>query len=201
MIRILLADDQHLVRGAIAALLSLEPDLKVVAELDSGAHVVATALATKPDVALLDIDMPGGGGIGAARGLREALPACRVLMVTTFGRPGYLRQTLDTGASGFVVKDAPAGSLADSIRRVHQGLQVVDPVLAMESLSAGASPLTQREQEVLRKARAGATVGDIARTLFLSEGTVRNHLSSAIGKTGARTRAQAVHIAEQQGWL
>jgi two-component system, NarL family, response regulator DesR len=201
VIRVLLADDEHLVRGAIAALLALEDDLDVVAELGSGADVVPAALDTTPDVALLDIDMPGGGGIEAARKLQEALPTCRVLMVTTFGRPGYLRRALDAGAGGFVVKDAPARSLADSIRRVHQGLQVIDPVLAVASLSAGASPLTTREQEVLREARGGATVADIARALFLSEGTVRNHLSSAIGKTGARTRAEAAHIAEHHGWL
>ena len=200
-IRILLADDQHLVRGALAALLSLEPDLAVVGEVARGDEVVERARATRPDVALLDVEMPGADGISATRALRAALPECRVLVVTTFGRPGYLRRALEAGAGGFVVKDTPASQLADSIRRVHQGLRVVDPSLAVESLASGASPLTPRELDVLRVARSGGTVADIARALVLSEGTVRNHLSGAIGKTGARTRAEAVRIAESNGWL
>jgi two-component system response regulator DesR len=201
VIRILLADDQALVRGALAALLSLENDLSVVAEVSRGDEVVKAALAARPDVALLDVEMPGMDGIGATRELRRALPTCRVLVVTTFGRPGYVRRALDAGASGFVVKDTPATELADSIRRVHQGLRVVDPSLAIESLAAGSSPLTPRERDVLEEARSGGTVADIARALVLSEGTVRNHLSAAIGKTGARTRAEAVRIAESNGWL
>ncbi|MBM7787384.1 response regulator transcription factor [Tenggerimyces flavus] len=201
MIRILLADDQALVRGALAALLSLENDLSVVAEVERGDEVVKAALAERPDVALLDVEMPGLDGIAATRELRRALPSCRVLVVTTFGRPGYVRRALDAGASGFVVKDTPASELADSIRRVYQGLRVVDPSLAIESLAAGSSPLTPRERDVLEEARTGGTVADIARALVLSEGTVRNHLSAAIGKTGARTRAEAVRIAESNGWL
>nr|WP_202889841.1 response regulator transcription factor [Actinopolymorpha rutila] len=197
----MLADDQHLVRGALAALLSLEADLEVVAEVSRGDEVVDRARETRPDVALLDVEMPGADGITATRDLRTALPDCRVLVVTTFGRPGYLRRALAAGASGFVVKDTPASQLADSIRRVHQGLRVVDPTLAVESLTAGESPLTARERDVLLETRGGGTVADIARALVLSEGTVRNHLSSAIGKTGARTRAEAVRIADSNGWL
>jgi two-component system response regulator DesR len=200
-IRLLLADDQSLVRGALAALLSLEPDLEVVAEVDRGDRVVPTALEARPDVAVLDIEMPGLDGIAATAALREAVPGCRVLVVTTFGRPGYLRRAMEAGASGFLVKDAPAEQLADAIRRVHSGLRVVDPALAAETLATGESPLTGRERDVLVAARGGGTVADVARLLVLSEGTVRNYLSSAMGKTGARTRAEAVLIAEQRGWL
>ena len=201
MIRLLLADDQGLVRGALAALLSLESDLEVVAEVDRGDLVVPRALEVRPDVAVLDIEMPGLDGIAATAALREALPSCRVLVVTTFGRPGYLRRAMEAGASGFLVKDAPAAQLADAIRRVHSGLRVVDPALAAETLATGESPLTGRERDVLVAARSGGTVADIARLLVLSEGTVRNYLSSAMGKTGARTRAEAVLLAEQRGWL
>jgi two-component system response regulator DesR len=200
-IRLLLADDQALVRGALAALLSLEPDLTVVAEVGRGDEVVPAAEKTEPDVALLDVEMPGLDGIAAAAALRERLPHCKVLMVTTFGRPGYLRRAMEAGANGFVVKDTPARQLAEAVRRVHAGLRVVDPSLAAETLVAGQSPLTARETEVLRAARAGGTVADLARGLHLSEGTVRNHLSAGIGKTGARTRAEAVRIADQNGWL
>jgi two-component system response regulator DesR len=200
-IRLLLADDQALVRGAMASLLGLEPDLEVVAEVGRGDEVVAAAREARPDVALLDVEMPGLDGIGATRALRAALPGCKVLVVTTFGRPGYLRHALEAGASGFVVKDTPARQLADAVRRVHAGLRVVDPALAAESLAAGSSPLTSRETDVLRAARDGGTVADLAAALHLSEGTVRNHLSAAIGKTGARTRAEAVRLAEDAGWL
>jgi two-component system response regulator DesR len=200
-IRLLLADDQGLVRGALAALLSLESDLEVVAEADRGDRVVPVALEARPDVAVLDIEMPGLDGIAATAALRQALPTCRVLVVTTFGRPGYLRRAMEAGASGFLVKDAPAGQLADAIRRVHAGLRVVDPALAAETLATGDSPLTGRERDVLVAARGGGTVADIAKLLVLSEGTVRNYLSSAMGKTSARTRAEAVLIAEQRGWL
>ncbi len=200
-IRLLLADDQALVRGAMASLLGLEPDLDVVAEVGRGDEVVAAARASTPDVALLDVEMPGLDGITATRALLAAVPSCRVLVVTTFGRPGYLRRALEAGASGFVVKDTPARQLADAVRRVHAGLRVVDPTLAAESLAAGQSPLTERESEVLRMARQGGTVADLAAGLHLSEGTVRNHLSSAIGKTGARTRAEAVRLADEAGWL
>jgi len=200
-IRILLADDQALVRGALSALLGLERDLEVVAEVGSGEEAVAAAVAHAPDVALLDVEMPGLDGIAACGQIRVASPATRVLIVTTFGRPGYLRRALQTGASGFVVKDTPAPQLADAVRRIHRGLRVVDPALATDSLVSGESPLTAREAEVLRAARDGAPVAAMAATLHLSEGTVRNHLSSAIGKTGAANRAEAVALAVGNGWL
>ena len=200
-IRLLLADDQALVRGALSALLGLERDLEVVAEVSSGDQVVAAVREHRPDVALLDVEMPGLDGIEATAALRAEFPDVRVLIVTTFGRPGFLRRAMQAGASGFVVKDTPAAQLADAVRRVHAGLRVVDPELATESLFAGESPLTARETDVLRAARGGAAVSSIARALFLSEGTVRNHLSAAIGKTGAGNRAEAVTIAEGNGWL
>ena len=173
----------------------------MVAEVGRGDEVVAAARQTPPEHELIDVEMPGGDGIDATRSLLAALPDTRVLIVTTFGRPGYLRRAMEAGASGFVVKDTPARQLADAVRRVHSGLRVVDPELAAESLAAGATPLTQRECDVLVAARDGATVADIARRLVLSEGTVRNYLSSAIGKTGARTRAEAVRITNKGGWL
>ena len=200
-IRLLLADDQALVRGALATLLDLEPDMSVVAEVGRGDEVVAAAREAKPDVALLDVEMPGVDGIQATRDLRAALPDVKVVIVTTFGRPGFLRRALIAGANGFVVKDTPARQLADAVRRVHSGLRVVDPNLAADSLAVGESPLTARETEVLRAARDGGSVSDIAGAVFLSEGTVRNHLSAAIGKTGARNRADAVRIAQENGWL
>jgi two-component system response regulator DesR len=200
-IRVLLADDQSLVRGALAALLGLEPDLRVVAEVGRGDEVVDAARRARPDVVLMDVDMPGLDGIAATAAVRSAVPSCRVLVVTTFGRPGYLQRAMAAGATGFVVKDTPARQLADAVRRTHQGLRVVDPTLAAETLERGASPLSARENEVLSTSRAGGTVADIAAHLHLSEGTVRNHLSSAIGKTGARTRAEAVRIADENGWL
>ena len=201
MIRLLVADDQALVRGALSALLGLEHDIEVVAEVGRGDEGVPRALQTRPDVALLDIEMPGIDGIAAAAQLRTRMPGCRALIVTTFGRPGYLKRAMQAGASGFVVKDTPAPQLADAVRRVAQGLRVVDPALAAESLAQGDSPLTERETDVLEVARTGGSVADIARILHLSEGTVRNHLSSAIGKTGGRNRADAARIAEQNGWL
>jgi two-component system, NarL family, response regulator DesR len=200
-IRLLIADDQALVRGALAALLDLEPDLTVVAEVGRGDEVVAAAREHRPDVALLDVEMPGIDGIAAAAALRKAMPGCKVLMVTTFGRPGYLRRAMAAGASGFVVKDTPARQLADAVRRIAAGLRVVDPTLAAETLASGDSPLTPREADALRAAREGGTAADVAGQLGLSEGTVRNHLSSAIGKTGARTRAEAVRLADENGWL
>jgi two-component system response regulator DesR len=200
-IRLLLADDQALVRGALATLLKLEPDMTVVAEVGRGDEVVAAARESNPHVALLDVEMPGIDGIEATRELRAALPDVKVVIVTTFGRPGFLRRALVAGANGFVVKDTPARQLADAVRRVNSGLRVVDPTLAADSLAVGESPLTVRETEVLRAARNGGSVNDIATTVFLSEGTVRNHLSAAIGKTGARNRADAVRIAEENGWL
>ena len=200
-IRLLLADDQAMVRGALATLLGLEPDMEVVAEVGRGDEVVAAARTSKPDVALIDVEMPGLDGIAATAALHEAMPGVRVLIVTTFGRPGFLRRALQAGASGFVVKDTPARQLAEAVRRVHSGLRVVDPALAADSLAGGESPLTARETEVLVAAREGGSVADIARDVSLSEGTVRNHLSSAIGKTMARNRADAVRIADEYGWL
>lgn len=201
MIRVLLADDQALIRGALAALLATESDLQVVAEVGRGDEVVDAAVRSTPDVALLDVQMPGLDGLAAAAALRERVPSCRVLMLTTFGRPGYLRRALESGASGFLVKDAPPEELIDAIRRAHAGLRVVDPALAVESLAVGDSPLTTRECDVLAAAADGSTVAEIAGRLYLSEGTVRNYLSSVIGKTGARTRADAVRIATDRGWI
>ena len=201
MIRLLIADDQALVRGALSALLALEPDIDVVAEVGRGDEVLEAAMETHPDVALLDIEMPGIDGIAAAAAVRERMPSCRVIIVTTFGRPGYLRRAMQAGASGFVVKDTPAAQLADAVRRVSLGLRVVDPSLAADSLAQGESPLTERETDVLSVARAGGSISDISRILHLSDGTVRNHLSSIIGKTGARNRADAARIADQNGWL
>lgn len=201
MIRVLLADDQHLVRGALAALLSMESDIEIAAEVGRGDEVVDAVRDKGVDVAVLDIEMPGLDGIAVTAILREQVPSCRVLVVTTFGRPGYLRRAMAAGASGFMVKDSPAERLAQAIRRIHSGLRVVDPSLAAESLAAGDSPLTERERDVLVAARDGGTVADIARMLSLSEGTVRNYLSAAITKTRARTRAEAARIATEHGWL
>lgn len=200
-IRVMLADDQALVRGAMAALLSLEDDLEVVAEVDRGDQIVAAAQESRADVAVVDIEMPGLDGLTASAALRTAVPSCRVLIVTTFGRPGYLRRAMEAGVSGFVVKDAPAHELADAIRKVHSGVQVVDPLLAAESLASGGNPLTAREADVLRAARDGASVAEIAERLHLGEGTVRNYLSSVIGKTGTRNRIEAARFADQNGWL
>jgi two-component system response regulator DesR len=201
MIRLLLADDQELIRSALAALLALEDDFEVVAAVGRGDEVVAAARAHHPDIALLDIDMPGIDGIAVAGVLAQEVPQCRSLILTTFGRPGYLRRAMESGACGFVVKDAPPERLADAIRRVADGERVVDPVLAAETLASGASPLSARERDVLVAARPGSTVAEIAGKLFLSEGTVRNYLSAAISKAGARNRAEAVRTADDRGWL
>jgi len=204
VIRVLLADDQAMVRGAIAAMLGLERDIEVVGQAGDGDEVLRLAAERRPDVALLDVQMPGTtvpDGLAAAAELHRTLPTCRIVVLTTFGRPGYLSRAMRAGASGFVVKDSPPEQLTDAVRRVHQGLRVVDPALAAESLSSGASPLTARERDVLVAAADGATVSDVARALHLSAGTVRNHLSAAIGKTDARTRAEAVRIADERGWL
>jgi two-component system, NarL family, response regulator DesR len=201
VIRLLVADDQALVRSALAALLDLEPDFEIVAQVGRGDEVVAAAREHKPDVALLDIEMPGLDGLAAAAALHQEVPVCRVLILTTFGRPGYLRRAMESGALGFVVKDAPAEQLADAVRRVHNGERVVDPALAAATLAGGNSPLTGRERDVLVAARGGSTVADIAGMLFLSEGTVRNYLSAAITKTGVRNRLEAVRVADERGWL
>ncbi len=200
-IRILLADDQALVRSALAALLELEDDFTVVAQVGRGDEVVDAARASSPDVALLDIEMPGIDGLAAAAALGQEVPGCRVLILTTFGRPGYLRRAMESGALGFVVKDAPAEQLADAVRRVAAGERVVDPALAAATLAGGPSPLTGRERDVLVAARGGSTVADIAGALFLSEGTVRNYLSAAIAKVGVRNRTEAVRVADDRGWL
>ncbi len=201
MIRVLIAEDQSMVRGALRALLELEDDIEVVAEVGRGDAVVGAALQHRPDVALLDIEMPGADGLTAARELAAALPACRAVVLTTFGRPGFLRRAMEVGAAGFLVKDAPVAELAKGIRAVMAGERVIDRDLAAAALAIGATPLSAREADVLRAASDGATVADIAGRLFLSEGTVRNYLSSAIGKTGARTRVEAARVAADKGWL
>jgi len=201
VIRILLAEDQGMVRGALARLLDLEPDLEVVAQVSSGDQVVPAALASRPDVALLDIQMPGLDGLSAAAALREALPGCPVLILTTFGQPGYLRRAMQAGAAGFLVKDGPIEDLATAIRRVLAGEHVLDPALAASALAAAPNPLSPRERDVLAAAGDGATIADIAGRLHLSEGTVRNYLSAAIGKTGSRNRTEAAHTAAANGWL
>ncbi|MCZ2824566.1 MULTISPECIES: response regulator transcription factor [unclassified Modestobacter] len=200
-IRVLLAEDQALVRGALRALLDLEEDIEVVAEVGRGDEVLEAARACRPDVALLDIEMPGQDGIEAARELAAALPEVRAVVLTTFGRPGFLRRAMEVGAAGFLVKDSPVAELARGIRAVMAGERVIDRDLAAAALAIGATPLSGREADVLRAAADGATVADIAGRLFLSEGTVRNYLSSAIGKTGARTRVEAARVAEEKGWL
>ena len=200
-IRLVIVDDQAMLRGALAALLELEDDLTVVGVAASGEEAVQVVSLTSPDVCLMDIQMPGMDGIAATQTLRATSASTRVLIVTTFARPGYLRAALDAGASGFVVKDAPAEQLADAVRRVHAGLRVVDAALAEASLFEGANPLSDREQQVLRLAADGRSAAVIASEVFLSAGTVRNNLSAAIGKVGASNRAQAVRIAQDKGWI
>ncbi|MBB4685805.1 response regulator transcription factor [Amycolatopsis jiangsuensis] len=200
-VRLLLADDQVLVRQALRALLELEDDFTVVAETGRGDEVLDAAREHRPDIALLDIEMPGLDGLAAAALVTEHVPGTRVVVLTTFGRAGYLRRAMDAGAVGFVVKDAPAEALADAIRRVHSGERVVDPALAVATLAAGESPLTARERDVLIAARSGSSVAGIAGSLHLSEGTVRNYLSAAIAKTATRNRIEALRVAEERGWL
>jgi two-component system response regulator DesR len=201
VIRVLMAEDQGMVRGALASLLSLEPDIEVVGQVARGDEVLALALSVHPDVALLDIEMPGMTGLDAAEELARVLPGCRVLILTTFGRPGYLRRAMEGGASGFLLKDAPASELAAAIRRALNGERIVDPGLAAAALSQGECPLTPREHEVLAASRDHATVAELAKALYLSHGTVRNHLSSVMQKLDARNRAEAVRLAEDRGWL
>ena len=200
-IRVLLAEDQAMIREALAALLSFEDDIEVVAQVGRGDEVTPAALASKPDVALLDIEMPGMDGLTAAAALQAALPSVKIVILTTFGRPGYLRRAMEAGASGFVVKDSPADRLARTIRQVLSGQRVIDPELAAAALSEGASPLTPRERDVLAASQDGATIAEIAAALYLSEGTVRNYLSACIQKTGARNRTEALRVAEERGWL
>jgi two-component system response regulator DesR len=200
-IRILLAEDQAMVRGALTALLRLEDDIEVVAEVSQGDQVLEAAMKSQPDVALLDVEMPGSDGLSAAQTLHKSLPSCRIVMLTTFGRSGYLRRAMESGAVGFLLKDAPADQLAVAIRRVMAGERVVDPDLALSALSDGDNPLTPRECDVLRASLAGASIADIATQLYLSEGTVRNHISAAIQKLNAQNRMEAAHLAKEMGWL
>ena len=190
-----------MVRGALAALLAMEPDIEVVAQVDRGDQVLAAAETAQPDVALLDIEMPGLDGIAAAGLLHRRLPECRILILTTFGRPGYLKRALAAGATGFLHKEAPAAELAVAIRRTRAGQRVVDPALAAAALTEGESPLSGREAQVLAASANGASVAAVARRLSLSEGTVRNHLSAAIQKLNAGNRTQAARMAEEKGWL
>ncbi|WP_449373691.1 response regulator [Arthrobacter psychrolactophilus] len=201
VIRVLLADDQALVRGALAALLNLEPDIEVVAQAGDGSNIVTLAREHRVQVALLDIQMPQVDGLAAASLLRESVPDCKVLIVTTFDRPGYLRAAFDAGASAFLVKDTPSAELAAAVRRVHSGAHLVDPSFAAQSLRHAPNPLTEREREILSHAQSGAPVAQIAVAVFLSVGTVRNHLSSAIGKIGAVNRIEAARLAHEQGWI
>jgi two-component system response regulator DesR len=201
MIRVLIAEDMHLVRGALVALLTLEPDLEVVAELDRGDRIVPVALELRPDVAVLDIDLPGLDGLSAASQLHEQLPQCRILVLTGLGQPGTLLRALQAHVRGFIGKDAPAEALADGIRKVFAGQRVLDPDLVAAALETGATPLTAREADVLRAAGTGASTEDIARQLFLAPTTVRNYLSNAISKVGARNRTDAIRICREAGWL
>lgn len=211
MIRLVVADDQAILRSGLVALLGLESDVQVVGEAADGAGTLAAVAAHRPDVLLLDVQMPAGttadgasgpeDGIAVAEALRETDGAPRIIVLTTFGRAGYLRRTMEAGAAGFMVKDTPVEQLVDAVRRVHQGLRVVDPELAAQSLAVGASPLTLKETEVLQAAAAGGTTARIAQSLFLSEGTVRNHISAAIGKLGVTNRVEAVRAASENGWI
>ena len=201
MIRVLVADDQVLLRDALVAALELQPDIEVVATAGRGDEVLPRARETRPDVALLDVEMPGLDGLEVAARLRDELPDTRVVILTTYARAGYLRRATEAGAVGFVVKDAPLERTVDVLRRVHSGLRALDPSLAAAAEVAGPNPLTDRERDVLRAALGGGPVADIAGRLRLAESTVRNHLSAAIGKTGGRTRAEAARTADDNGWL
>jgi len=200
-IKIMIAEDQAMVRQALVALLGLEPDIEVVAQAATGDEALAMAVKHQPDVAVLDIEMPGPSGIDVARQLRKDGFGGQVVIVTTFGRPGYLRAAMAAGASGFLLKDAPAVQLAQAIRRVAAGERVVDPALAAAALADGESPLTARETDVLAAAASHDAISEIASRLHLSPGTVRNHLSAAMQKLGARNRAEAVQMAQSKGWL
>jgi len=201
MIRVLIAEDQTMLRGALAALLAAEPDIEVVAQVERGDRVVPEAVRSRPDVAILDIQMPGQDGLSAAAELKDKLASCRVLILTVFDRPGYLRRAIDSGVAGFLLKDAPPEELASAVRRVAAGQRVIHPDLAIGALSEGTNPLTPREREVLAMSVQGNSVEDLARTLHLTRGTVRNHLSIAIQKMNARNRIEAARLAEDKGWL
>ncbi|EME97422.1 response regulator transcription factor [Streptomyces mobaraensis NBRC 13819 = DSM 40847] len=201
MIRILLAEDMHMVRGALVALLDLEPDIEVVCQLERGDEIVEAALRHRPDVAVIDIDLPGTDGLTAAAELRERLPECRTLILTNLGRPGTLRRALAAHVSGYLLKDAPPDELAAAIRRVAAGQRAIDPELALAAWGGAESPLTARETEVLRLAAEGAEAGEIAARLHLSAGTVRNYLTTVVTKLNARNRVDAIRIARDSGWL
>lgn len=201
MIRVLLVEDQAMMRGALAVLLALEDDLDVVGQVSSAREVLPAMEEHHPDVALLDIELPDGNGLDVCTHLRAAYPACAVVIVTTFGRPGYLRRAFRSGATGFLVKDGPVDALASAVRRVHAGESVVDPDLAAAALSSPDSPLSVREEDVLLGSIGGATTAYLAGRLHLSESTVRNYLSTAITKTGTRNRAEALAVAREHGWL
>ena len=201
MIRVLLAEDQVMIREALAALLSFEDDIEVVAQVGRGDEVTKAAAESKPDVALLDIEMPGMDGLTAAKDLKQRDPGIQIVILTTFGRPGFLRRAMESGVSAFLVKDSPADKLTQTIRRVLAGEKVIDPDLAAAALADGLNPLTPRERDVLQAAANGGTIAEIAASLYLSEGTVRNYLSACIQKTGARNRAEALRIASGRGWL
>ncbi|MFF2302431.1 response regulator [Streptomyces sp. NPDC058128] len=200
-VRVLLADDEHLIRGAVTALLGLEDDLVVVAEAATGPEALAMARAHRPDVAVLDLQMPGADGVRVATVLRDELPDCRTMIVTGHGRPGHLKRALSAGVRGFVPKTVSAQRLAEIIRTVHAGNRYVDPELAADAIAAGDSPLTAREAEVLEFSADGAPVAEIARRASLSPGTVRNYLSSAAAKLGAENRHTAVRLAQAKGWV
>lgn len=201
MIRVLIAEDMHMIRSALVALLTLEDDIDVVAELARGDEVLDAALETRPDVAVLDIDLPGMDGLAVAEQLREQVPACHVLVLTGLSQPGHLLRALQAHVRGFIVKDRPAESLVDGVRRVARGERVIDPELVAAALETGTSPLTLRETDVLRAAESGKPTDEIAAALALSPATVRNYLSNAISKVGARSRIDAIRIARDAGWL
>jgi len=201
VITVLIAEDMHMIRGALVALLALEDDMRMVAELERGDEIVAAALRTRPDVAVVDIDLPGLDGLSAAERLHEELPECRTMVLTGLSQPGNLLRALKAHVRGFIVKDAPAQTLADGIRRVHAGERVIDPDLVAAALETGSSPLTRREADVLRAAESGLPTERIAATLALSPATVRNYLSNAISKVGANNRIDAIRISRNAGWL
>ncbi|MET0197468.1 DNA-binding response regulator [Rhodococcus sp. RS1C4] len=201
MIRVLLAEDQHMIRGALIALLGLEDDIEIVAELDRGDGIVEAAGRTTPDVAVLDIELPGIDGLTAAGELRHVVPDCRVLILTGLAQPSHLLRALELQVRGFVPKDAPAHELASAIRRVHAGERVLDPTMVSAALATGQSPLTERESDVLRAASGGGTTADIGAQLHLSPATVRNYISNSVAKLGARNRLDAIRIAQDAGWL
>jgi two-component system, NarL family, response regulator DesR len=201
VIRVLLAEDQLMFRTAVRRLLELEGDIQVVAEVARGDELVAAALAARPDVAVVDIEMPGQDGISAASELRQSLPSCRTLILTMYGRPGFVQRAMEGGVSSFVLKDAPVEVLAAAIRRCAAGEDVVDPSLAARVLRAGPGPLSTREREILAACAEGLSTAELATRLWLSEGTVRNRVSEILGKLGVRNRAEAVQLARENGWL